>query len=115
MVQFVVGVADASSRLRRAHDTTSGRVVVLERGARSERLRQLQAIPRCASIAPFERVRDDHRLQLVHPAPLDLPMPIDEFDVAQAIGSLLDGLAWLHALGATHGAVDTMALTAGPT
>jgi hypothetical protein len=115
MVRFEIDSADAASRVRRARDTNTGRVVVLERGIHSARLRQLQSIPRCAAIAPFERVRDGHRLQLVHPAPLQLASPVDEFDVAQAIGSLLDGLAWLHVHGVAHGAVGALALTAGPT
>ncbi|MEO8693280.1 MAG: hypothetical protein ABI658_07165 [Acidimicrobiales bacterium] len=89
--------------------------MLVERRLRSERLRQLQAIPPTAAIAPFERSRGDHRLQLVHPAPLALPGPADEFAVAQAIGSVLDGLAWLHAHGAAHGAVAAAALTDGPT
>jgi hypothetical protein len=33
----------------------------------------------------------------------------------QAIGSLLDGLAWMHAQGVAHGAVGPLALTSGPT
>ena len=115
MVRFdVEGTAIESTR-QLARDTTTGRVVVLERQLRSDRLRQLQALPKSAAVAPFERVRDDHRLRIAHPAPLVLTNPVDEFDVAQAIGSMLDGLAWLHAHGVAHGAVDAMALTAGPT
>lgn len=115
MERLEVDAADASSNVRRARDTHTGRALVLERGIRSDRLRQLQAVPPCAAIAPFERTRDGHRLQLVHPAPLELTGPVDEFDVAQAIGSMLDGLAWLHAHGVAHGAVGALALTAGPT
>jgi hypothetical protein len=115
MVRFdVEGTAIESTR-QLARDTTTGLVVVLERHIRSDRLRQLQALPKSAAVAPFERVRDDHRLRIAHPAPLVLTNPVDEFDVAQAIGSMLDGLAWLHAHGVAHGAVDAMALTAGPT
>jgi hypothetical protein len=115
MARYEVDAADAASKVRRARDTTTGRVVVLERGIRADRLRQLQSIPRCAAIAPFERVRDGRRLQLAHPAPLDVASPTDEFEVVQAIGSLLDGLAWLHMHGAAHGAVGALALTSGPT
>jgi len=115
MERFEVDAADASSNVRRARDTDTGRAVVLERGLRSDRLRQLEAVPPCASIAPFERTRDGHGLQLVHPAPLELPTPVDEFDVVQAIGSMLDGLAWLHLHGVAHGAVGAFALTDGPT
>ena len=115
MERFEVDAADASSNVRRARDTLTGRAVVLERGIRTERLRQLEAVPPCAAIAPFERTRDGHGLRLVHPAPLELPTPVDEFDVVQAIGSMLDGLAWLHLHGVAHGAVNALALTAGPT
>jgi hypothetical protein len=115
MARFEVDAADAASMVRRARDTTTGRIVVLERGLRGDRLRQLQSLPRCAEIAPFERARDGHRLQLVHPAPLDVASPVDEFEVVQAIGSLLDGLAWMHAHGVAHGSVGPLALTAGPT
>lgn len=115
MVRFEVDAADAASKVRRALDTTTGRVVVLERGIRRDRLQQLQSIPRCEAIAPFERARDGHRLQLVHPAPLEVASPVDEFEVVQAIGSMLDGLAWLHVHGVAHGAVGALALTTGPT
>jgi len=115
MVRFEVGAADVASTVRLARDTATGRALVVERRVRSERLRQLQALPPSTSVAPFERSRDNHRLQLVHPAPLELAIPVDEFDVVQAIGSMLDGLAWLHAHGVAHGAVDAMALTSGPT
>ena len=115
MVRFEVDAADAASKVRRARDTTTGRVVVLERGILGDRLRLLQSLPRCAAIAPFERARDGHRLQLVHPAPLEVASPVDEFEVVQAIGSLLDGLAWMHANGVAHGAVGALALTSGPT
>ncbi|MEO5839366.1 MAG: hypothetical protein ABIQ73_07585 [Acidimicrobiales bacterium] len=46
---------------------------------------------------------------------MDLSSPADEFAVAQAIGSMLDGLTWLHAHGVAHGSVDANALTDGPT
>jgi hypothetical protein len=115
MERFEVDAADASSNIRRARDTHTGRAVVLERGIRSDRLRQLEAVPPCAAIAPFERTRDGQGLRLVHPAPLELESPVDEFDVVQAIGSMLDGLAWLHLHGVAHGAVSALALTAGPT
>src|SRR5688572_15712121 len=108
MARYEFDSTDVATHLRLARDTVTDRVVVLEGGVRRERLKQLQAIPRCASIAPFERDRDGNHLQLVHPAPLQLPSPVDEFDVSQAIGSMLDGLAWLHAHGATHGAVGTL-------
>src|SRR5437762_3670705 len=114
MTRFEFDALDTAS-VRRAHDTATGRVVVLERGVRSERSRQLQAIPKSAAIAPFERVRVNRRVQIVHPAPLEFATPIDEFDVAHAIGSMLDGLAWLHEHGVTHGAIDGLALTPGPT
>ncbi|HUP75792.1 MAG TPA: hypothetical protein VM282_22345 [Acidimicrobiales bacterium] len=89
--------------------------MVLEQGLRSERTRKIQAIPPSAAIAPFQRVRLGNRVQIIHPAPLEITQPVDEFAVAQAIGSMLDGLAWLHAHGVTHGAIDANALTAGPT
>jgi hypothetical protein len=63
-------------------------------------------MPPSAAIAPYERVRLGNRQHVIHPAPLDLAQPIDEFDLAQAIGSMLDGLAWLHAHGVTHGAIE---------
>jgi hypothetical protein len=72
-------------------------------------------LPPSPAIAGFERVRLGNRVQIVHPAPLEITQPVDEFAVAQAIGSMLDGLAWLHAHGVTHGAIDANALTAGPT
>jgi hypothetical protein len=98
-----------------APDEGDGRCVVVERGLHSERLRQLQRVPYSASVAPLERRRDGHRLRLVHPAPLVLVPPVDEFDVAQAIGSLLDGLAWMHSHGVAHGAVGAASLVEGPT
>ena len=126
MGRFEVDERDVGARVQRAWDTRDGRSVVVERAVSAAPLRQLQAVPRHATLATFKRARDDHRLRaaavtirhvnrLVHPAPFELPTPIDEFDVAQAIGSLLDGLAWLHGRGVTHGAVGPMALTTGPT
>ena len=115
MERFQIDERDAAARVQRARDTRNGRRVVVERGVRVARVRQLHAVPRHAAIASFEKARDDHRLWLVHPAPLELPTPIDEFDVAQAIGSLLDGLAWLHRHDVAHGAVGPLSLTGGPT
>jgi hypothetical protein len=115
MARFEIDVADADAMVRRAWDRTTSRFVVLERGIRNERTRKVQAMPRSPAIAPYERVRVGNRVQVVHPAPLEFAQPLDEFDVAQAIGSMLDGLAWLHANGLTHGAIDATALTAGPT
>ena len=115
MARFEIDVADADARVRRAWDRTTGRFVVLESGIRNERTRKVQAIPTNPAIAPYERVRVGNRVQVIHPAPLEFALPLDEFDVAQAIGSMLDGLAWLHANGVTHGAIDATALTAGPT
>jgi hypothetical protein len=93
----------------------TGRWCVFESGLRSARLRLLQGVPPCPSIAPFERVRTGHRLRLVHPRPLIIAPPAEEFVVAQAIGSLLDGLAWLHVHGVAHGAVGPTSLVEGPT
>ena len=115
MARFEIDGADADSTVRRAWDTFANRSVVLERGIRNERTRKFQAMPTNPAIAAFERVRIGNRVQVIHPAPLEFAQPLDEFDVAQAIGSMLDGLAWLHANGVTHGAVDATALTAGPT
>ena len=114
-MRFEGEAIDGATTLCCTRDRATGRSVVLERGVRSDRLRQIQSLPRCAEIAPFERTREGHRLQLVHPAPLELVPPVDDFDVAQAVGSLLDGLAWMHAHDVTHGAVGPIALTAGPT
>jgi hypothetical protein len=115
MVRFELSATDSGVSVYRARDTITGRDVILERHLRSERLRKLQAIPPSTVIARFERSRSDHQLQLVHPAPMALPTPADEFAIAQAIGSLLDGLALLHANGVAHGAVNATALTDGPT
>ena len=114
MARFEIDEVEGSA-LRRARETVSDRAVVLERGIRAERVRQFNRVPACPAIAPYQRVRLDKRLHLVHPAPLELASPAEEFDVAHAIGSLLDGLAWLHEHGFTHGAVDELALTGGPT
>ena len=115
MARFEVEETDSESGVRRARETASERVVVLERGIRAERVRQIHRVPPNPAIAPYLRVRLDKRVQLVHPAPLEFATPPDEFDVAHAIGSLLDGLAWLHEHRFTHGAVDELALTSGPT
>src|SRR5438477_6930952 len=115
MARFDIDALDVESNVRRARDTATGDLVVLECGLHNQRIRRIQAVPSCAAIASFERVRFDGRMQLVHPRPLEFATPIDEFDVAHAIGSLLDGLAWLHQHGVTHGAIDGLALTPGPT
>jgi hypothetical protein len=115
MARFEVDGTDADSTVRRAWDTIANRFVVLEHGIRNERTRKIQSMPANPAIAPYERVRIGNRVQVIHPEPLEFAQPLDEFDVAQAIGSLLDGLAWLHANGVTHGAIDATALTAGPT
>ena len=60
----------------------------------------------------YDNIPLDQLVPRLHYAPASPP---DEFDVAHAIGSLLDGLAWLHEHGFTHGAVDELALTSGPT
>ena len=106
---------DGAVTIRIAPDDVAGRRAVVEQCLRSDRMRQLRSIPRCSFIAPFERRRDGHRLRLVHPAPLDLAAPVDEFVVAQAIGSMLDGLAWMHLHGVVHGAVGANSLVDGPT
>ena len=115
MARFEIDVADAEATVQRAWDTSTSRFVVLERGIRHERTRKIQALPTNPAIAPYERIRLGNRVHVIHPAPLEFAQPLDEFDVAQAIGSMLDGLAWLHANGMTHGAIDATALTAGPT
>ena len=115
MARFEIDETDVDAKVRRARDTASGCVVVLEQGLRSERTRKIQAIPASPAIAPFYRVRLGNRVQIIHPAPLEFTQPVDEFAVVQAIGSMLDGLAWLHDHGLTHGAIDEIALTAGPT
>ncbi|MEO8697282.1 MAG: hypothetical protein ABI658_27505 [Acidimicrobiales bacterium] len=115
MARFTIEVADVGATVRRAWDTSNGQFVVLECGLRPERTRKIQALPPSPAIAPYERTRISNRVHVIHPAPLEFAQPIDEFDVAQAIGSLLDGLAWLHSHGVTHGAIDANALTSGPT
>ena len=115
MLRFEIDEVDGHSPRRRAREIVSDRAVVLERGIRAERARQINRVPACPAIAPYQRVRLDKRLHLVHPAPLEFASPAEEFDVAHAIGSLLDGLAWLHEHRVTHGAVDELALTGGPT
>jgi hypothetical protein len=107
--------AGRAPTLRIALEPGSGRSVVIEQGLSSARLRQLQQLPLCDTVASFARTRDGHRLRLVYPPPLELVPPVDEFVVAQAVGSVLDGLAWLHQHGVTHGAVGPTALVDGPT
>jgi hypothetical protein len=115
MTRFEVAETDAHSNVRRAVDCATGEPVILERGLRAERVRRFNRIPPSGAIALHRRTRLDRRVQLVHPAPLELEVPTDDFDIAHAIGSLLDGLAWLHDHDFTHGAIDELALTNGPT
>jgi hypothetical protein len=115
MARFKIDIEDVDATVRRAWDTSNGQFVVLECGLRRERTRKIQALPTNPAIAPYDRTRHRNRVHVIHPAPLEFAQPIDEFDVAQAIGSMLDGLAWLHAHGVTHGAIAATALTSGPT
>jgi hypothetical protein len=115
MARFDVEEGEAESDLRRAIDCSTGASVILERGVRAERVRRFNRIPANPAIAPHQRIRLEKRVHLVHPAPLELEVPTDDFEIAHAIGSLLDGLTWLHEHGFTHGAIDEYALTSGPT
>jgi hypothetical protein len=108
-------MAERLAALQLERDERAGGSSVTESRLRSDRLRRLQSVPPCEFIARFDRVRDGCHLRLRHPGPLELTPPADEFVVAQAIGSLLDGLAWLHRHGVTHGAVGPLALVEGPT
>src|SRR5687768_13324679 len=103
-----------SIRVLRARDEWGHRRV-FETGLEEGRLSRMSLLPPHPSIAPWFVEYHNGELMLVHESPAEAGPSTDLFDVAHAIGGLLDGLAWLHGHGFAHGAISCVTLVDGPT
>jgi hypothetical protein len=86
---------------------------VCETGLEEGRLTRMSLLAPHPSIAPWFVEPHNGELMLVHESPPEARPSNDLFDVAQVVGGLLDGLAWLHGQGFAHGAISWVTLVEG--